>query len=157
MHPGFVSRSCSRRAFEMGRRRRTGAWGKYPINDENPVDSLIQLEIESFPDGGDRRLRAFVSNSPLPGSAGLMNTIPVLVDNCSTCLWPAMIMGFRSERASPGDVTVAGRIVGVAAFAKDPLCSGIGFAEGKVISGDVELIFGEALFRDGKLVHEGEA
>src|SRR5256885_755775 len=71
-----------------------------------------------------------------------MNTIAVLVDNCSTSLWPAMIMGFSSKRASPGDVTVAGRIVGVAAFAEDPFCSGIGFAEGKVISGEVAFAAG---------------
>src|SRR4051794_7718484 len=66
-------------------------------------------------------------------------------------------MGFASEGTGPGDVAVAGGVVGIAAFAEDPFAPGVGFAEGKVVSGDVERGFREALFRDGELVHEGEA
>ncbi len=65
-------------------------------------------------------------------------------------------VGLRGKAGGPGDVTMAGGVARVAAFAEDPFCAGIGFAEGKVVCGDVEFALGESLFGDGELVHQAE-
>src|SRR5439155_11621407 len=80
----------------------------------------------------------------------------VLVNNGPTDFAFAFGVGMRGESAGPGDVTVAGRIDVVAAFAENPLGAGVAFAEGEVIGRDVFLGFRKALFGDGELVHEGE-
>ena len=61
------------------------------------------------------------------------------------------------EGAGPGDVAMAGRVEGVAAFGEDPAGAGVGFAESEEIGGDVLIGAGEAFFGDRELVHEGEA
>src|SRR5260221_217853 len=69
----------------------------------------------------------------------------------------APVMGFGGESARPRDVAMAGGVRAVAAFAEDPFRAGKSFAEGKIVGGDVLFVSGETLFRDRKLVHEGEA
>ena len=54
-------------------------------------------------------------------------------------------VGIGRQGAGPGDVAMAGRVVDVAAFAEDPFCSRKCFAQGKVVGGDVLLVFRETL------------
>ena len=82
---------------------------------------------------------------------------PVLQKNRCTDLALALSMGVSRESAGPGDVTVAGRIIGVASFAEDPFRAGVGFAESEVVRGNVLLAFWKTLFGDRELVHEREA
>ena len=65
-------------------------------------------------------------------------------------------VGVGGEGGGPGEVAVAGEVVVVAAFGKDPSCAGPGFAQGKEISGDVLRGAGETFLAGGELVHEGE-
>jgi len=51
-------------------------------------------------------------------------------------------IGFAGEGAGPGDITVTGRITGIAAFGKNPTVTLMDFAEGKVVVGDILLIAG---------------
>src|SRR5882672_10520505 len=66
-------------------------------------------------------------------------------------------MGFGRQGAGPGDVAVAGGVVGVMAFGEDPFVAGENFSEGEEIGGDVRFGFGESFFSDGELVHEGKS
>src|SRR4051812_22088386 len=82
---------------------------------------------------------------------------PVLQKHCCTDLALALGMGMSCEGAGPSDVAVAGRVVGVAAFAEDPFAAVVGFAQGKIVGGDILFASGEALLGDRELVHEREA
>ena len=70
---------------------------------------------------------------------------------------PFLVVGVSGEGAGPGDVAMAGRVEGVAAFVEDPAGAGVNFAEGEVVGGDVLVRAGEALFAIEKLVHKSEA
>src|SRR4051812_8024950 len=43
------------------------------------------------------------------------------------------------------DITVAGGVIGVAPFAEDPFAAGMGFAEGKIVRGNILLASGKTL------------
>jgi len=66
-------------------------------------------------------------------------------------------MGFGGEGAGPGDVAMAGGVVGVGAFGEDPGFADERFPKGEKVGGDILLGAGESFFGDGELVHEGEA
>jgi hypothetical protein len=66
-------------------------------------------------------------------------------------------MGVGGESAGPGNVAVADRIEGVAAFRKGPTRAGVEFAEGEEVGGDILIGTRKAFFSDGELIHEGEA
>ena len=77
-------------------------------------------------------------------------------DGCANAgLKLAVSMG--GEGSSPGDIAVAIRVEGIAAFGKDPFCSVEDLSQSEVIAGNVSFRFGEAFFGDGELVHESEA
>ena len=67
---------------------------------------------------------------------------PVLQKNRCTDLALALSMGVSGESAGPSDVTVAGRIIGVASFAENPFGPGVGFAQSKIVRGNILLAFG---------------
>src|SRR4051812_35026113 len=77
-------------------------------------------------------------------------------DHCAD-LASTLGVSVGGERASPGDVAVAGGVVNVAPFTENPLGSIVRFADCKIIAGDVLLSSGDPLSRNGKLVHESEA
>ena len=114
------------------------------------------LKFEWFPDGGIVAQEHSSLVGFLWGHVRVVDNVSVLVgDGCADAAF-AFGMGVGSKSAGPGDVTVAGRVMNVAPFAKNPLCSIVRFAEGEVIGGDVLLASGESFFGDGELVHESE-
>ena len=66
-------------------------------------------------------------------------------------------VGVAGQGTGPGDVAVAGWVQGVAALAEDPPGSGVGFAQGEVVRGDVGFGAREMFFGNGELVHKREA
>jgi hypothetical protein len=69
----------------------------------------------------------------------------------------ALGMGVRGEGGGPSDVAMTGRVVVVAAFGESPFRTGVGFAEGEEIGGDILFGAREAFLTGGELVHESEA
>jgi hypothetical protein len=102
--------------------------------------------------------RVVAQNHPLKVRVGVRGIDrAVLVNNGCAHLGSALGVGMAGQRAGPGDVAVAGRVVSVAAFTEDPFAADKGFAQRQVIGGDVRLASRETLFGGGELVHQREA